>query len=155
MANAPRELIADNLATTLAAITVAGGYKSTVVTVERVLKSWDEVGNTARMPWLGFMFEVEQVQHEPGGMLWCRLPFAIVGHLPSTDATRTSDVNDILDDITKALNTDTTRSANAVQTTITESTSDEADPDLTNAKGGGASIQVKGVIEYQRTVQGS
>lgn len=155
MATPPRKLISDDLKTTLEAIAVAGGYKSTVVRVETVLREWDEIGDSTQMPWLGFMLEAEQHRHEPGGMLWVTLPFVIVGYVNVTEDTRRGVVSNLLDDIIKALHTDTTRGGNAVVTTITEQSTDEADPDFLVSKGGEARIQVKGTVEYYRTTQGS
>lgn len=155
MATPPRKLISDNLKSTLESILVAGGFKTTVVKVETVLREWDEIGDSTQMPWLGFMLDTETFDHEPGGMIWCTLPFIIVGYVNVDDTTRRGIVSDLLDDIIKALEADTTRGANAVVTSITEQGTDEADPDFLVSKGGEARIQVKGTIEYQRTTAGS
>jgi hypothetical protein len=154
MANAPRKEILDNLATTLAAITTGSGYKQTITTVSRFITDWDSVGPNL-MTWCGFMPQRERRRYEPGGMIYCTIPVVIVVHANTSEASRTDLAANIEDDLTKALNADTTRGANAIKTTILDSGSDEANPNAKNSKGYALTVEMNLEIDYLRTVQGS
>lgn len=156
MASPPRNEILDNIATLLATITTTNGYKTTVATVERVVKEWDAVGGSGVMPWLGFMAMVERKAYQPGGYIWCTIPIVVVGHLTCSSASdRTDKLADLEDDLTRAFHLDPTRGANAVTTTLIDCGTNEGDPDINSFKGGMATLQMTLEIQYQRTTSGS
>src|SRR5688572_13079789 len=112
-----RESIITNVVTTLQGITVAGGFKTDVVQVERVAKNWADVGNGAR-PWLGVLVGKERYTHQPFGEMDVFLTVHIIGHVASTsDEDRSTKLNALMDDVIAALQADTTRGGYAVQTT--------------------------------------
>jgi hypothetical protein len=151
MGTPARKGVLDNVATTLAGITAGNGYKTTVATVERCIKDWDSVG-VQSMPWLGFGPGVERYTHEPGGMLLTELDINIVGHLnEATAENRTTKLSALVDDVIAVLSVDTTRDANAIQTTIAESEADDGDPDNNDSRGGTGSCRVLVRVKYQRT----
>lgn len=155
MGTPARKLILDNLATVLAGITVANGYKTTVVTVERVLKDWGTVG-AQQMPWLGFAPGKETFEHQPCGVIKTTLELKLVGHInASTDAARCTALSNLVDDVIAALNVDTTRGDNAVVTTVVDSETDEGDPDTLDSRGGSGSVVLTVRVLYFRTTGAS
>lgn len=155
MATPARNLILENIATVLATITTANGYKTEIGTVERTVKDWDSVG-AGEMPWLGFMPRRERIAHDSFEGMNITMPVSIVGHVnASTDALRSDLISDLEDDVIKALQTDTTRDGNAVMTTFTEAESDEGDPDTIDSRGGSGSFEMVAEIFYLRTTSGS
>lgn len=154
MANPARREILDNLAALFATITTGNGYKRTVSTVARYLTDWDSVG-TGQYTWLGFMPEREQYKHEPFGSLYVTLPILILVHLNPTSGAQGQACAETIDDLIKAVSTDTTRGANALKTTILDVGTDEANPDFKNSKGTQATVEMRIEVTYQRTIQGS
>lgn len=151
MATPTRNLILEDIATSLAAIDGTGVFKTTVKTVERHVKEWDSVG-AQEMPWLGFMPIRTLYEHQPGTVVRSVMEIAIVGHVnEDTDAKKSDSISDLIDDVWEALNVDTTRSGNAVMTTVTESETDEGDPDTIDSKGGSGSTVIRLNVVYNRS----
>ena len=129
MSTPSRKLIIDNLKTTLESITVANGYKSTVNTVEVLAKTWLQVSEVVR-PWLGIVPQETQYEHLPAGRVRSVLKISIIGHVANgTYEEKRTRLSDLLDDVWGAVNVDLTRGANAVNTMITASETDEGAPE--------------------------
>ena len=88
----------------LSAITVANGYFTDVVTVEKVLRDWND-SKTFPRPWLGFRPTVETYSYEMSHRIRCTMGLQIVGHLdvlPEPDNQYTA-IEQLSDDIIRAL----------------------------------------------------
>lgn len=154
MATPARKLILDNLKTVLEAITVGGGYKSTVARVEPLVRDAADVDKALR-PYLCFIAGRTRYAHLPGGNVRAVMTVHIVGHVAgSSDSDAAAKLSNLEDDVWKALNTDTTRGGNAVMTTITESETDEGDPDKQSTVGAGT-FELTAEIVYNRTTGGT
>lgn len=128
MATPNRRLVLQNIKTVLETITTGNGYKTTIDTVEALGKSWATV-KTGQKPWLGIVPQRESLKFEYSNIR-VTLPVLIIGHVTgTTQDDRASKLNDLLDDVIAALNTDTTRSNNAISTTVTTVETDEGAPD--------------------------
>lgn len=158
MGTPARNLIIENVATTLAGITVAGGYKTTVTTVSRVIKNWNDV-LSSEFPLVCFAFPKENIVHQPFGLLEVKLRGHIIGHVNTgTDALRSDLLSNFQDDIIAILQIDTTRGRNAISTTIggqADAETDEGDPDTMDTRGGTGTLVLPVEIFYQRTVNQS
>jgi hypothetical protein len=152
VATPSRNLILEDIASTLAYITVAHGYATTVTTVERTVKGWDRIGIQA-MPWLGLQIENETFEHHAcSEEIRSVLSVAIVGHInAATQALRADAIAALQDDIIAAMNVDQTRGGNATTTLLTSAESDESDPDAIDSKGGQGTLIVRFDIVYYRT----
>ena len=129
MAVPSRKLIIDNLKSTLESITVAGGYKSTVTKVEVLAKTWLQVSEAIR-PWLGIVPQETSYEHLPAGRVRSVFNIDIIGHVANgTYEEKRTRLADLLDDVWGAVNVDLTRGANAVNTMITTSETDEGAPE--------------------------
>jgi hypothetical protein len=150
-----RQLIMDDLVASLQAISVASGYKTTAVTVERRILSPPEVPVDAT-PWYGVVpMGVERITPQFGGMLWCDLGILVTAAValpPGTESDRSVVISDLLDDVkyalcgTMALSTRGTHvndlgaiAPNAVMTRITDQWADEEH-------------EVEVVIEHDRVI---
>jgi hypothetical protein len=142
----------ENIATVLATITVANGYKTTVTTVERNLKGWDRIG-VQGMPWIGLHVESEDFEHHAcSNVIRAQLRVAIVAHInAATQALRATGIANLQDDIIAAMNVDQTRGGNASSTYLLSSESDESDPDAIDSKGGQGTVIVRFEVVYFRT----
>jgi len=150
-----RTSILDNIETTLTGITTANGYKTDVTTVERVLKTWDEVGSE-QYPWLGFLAGIATPEYQPGNLMRMILPFTLFGHINEPSSTKSDALSDLEDDLIAALNADQTRGDYAVSTTIKTIMSDDGDPDSDEgSKGGSGTIVMEIEIVYMRTTASS
>lgn len=156
MATPPRNLITADIAATLATITVANGYKTTVQTVDRVIKNWSEIG-TEEFPWVGFCFPREQLTERVFGMVDVRMQGVIVGHINTgTDLTRSNLLGNLQDDLIAALHVDCTRGGNAITTLLKgDSENDEGDSATMDHRGGTGSLVLRFEVFYERTVQKS
>tara|TARA_R110000824_G_scaffold55027_5_gene151630 strand:+ start:10485 stop:10940 length:456 start_codon:yes stop_codon:yes gene_type:complete len=151
MGTPARKTILDDIGTTLATITTGNGYKTTVLTVEAVGKGWGDVGAGAK-PWLGYVPNQERLEYFPGGSIKAILNLSILCHVDgSTQSARSTSLNNLLDDIIKALAVDTSRSGNAISTTLTTVSTDEGSPDAN----GFGSMVIAVDIPYLRTTSGS
>ena len=146
-----RKDILSNIGTTLATITTGNGYKTTVVTVEAVGKTWADVGSGAK-PWIGYAPIRESFQYFHGSQIRVTLAVTLIAHIAGTTQSDRSDkLNDLLDDIIAALNVDTTRNGKAISTTITTAETDEGSPDAN----GFGSMVIAADVAYIRTLSSS
>ena len=128
MATPNRRLVLQNIKTVLETITTGNGYKTTIDTVEALGKSWATV-KPGQKPWLGIVPQRESLKFEYSNIRVV-LSVLIIGHVTgTTQDDRASKLNDLLDDVIAALNTDTTRSNNAISTTVKTVETDEGAPD--------------------------
>jgi len=128
MATPTRRLVLQNIKTVLETISTANSYKTDVDTVEALGKSWATV-KPGQKPWLGIVPQRESLSFEYSNIRVV-LTLLVIGHVAgTTQDDRASQLNDLLDDVIAALNTDTTRDNNAISTTITSVETDEGAPD--------------------------
>jgi hypothetical protein len=145
--------IVNDLVTALSAISVAGGYKTDVETVSRTVKTWDEA---TQRPEIGV--GKQPVIYEPyaPNCLRCTMQVSLVAHiLNATEAGRLTAVENLLDDIIKAIYTDHTRSSNAIDTKILRSDDDLGVGHSVTHQGYGASLLVELECKWDRTTSGS
>ena len=152
MATPVRKLILDDIESTLKAIGTMPNAKTSPCVVQRVVKEWDTSGSHSR-PWIGFRPSTSSFVYRPFGRVEVRLLVDIVAHVSGDDDDERADnLNDILDDIVAALQVDTRRGGHAIHTTITQSETDEGDPDTIDSAGGGGSVVLRAEVFYERTV---
>lgn len=151
MATPNRNLILEDIATSLGAIDGTGSFTSTVTTVERVIKDWQSVG-AQEMPWLGFAPIRTAYTMMPFGQIECTMDVTIVGIAQaSTDSTRSDTISELVDDVIYALGIDATRGGNAVSTSIVSCETDEGDPDTMDSRGGTCGFVMGIQVRYDRT----
>ena len=152
MATPARRLILDNVASVLATVSVANGYKTNVTTVARALVSWGEIG-AAQMPWLGFAPVGQSTpSYKPNDLINVTMPLTIVGHVNSmSGATKTEELADLEDDLIAVINLDTTRGGNAIRTNWLGTQTDEGNPDSDDHRGGSGTLVMMWEILYQRS----
>lgn len=143
-----------NVKTTLEGITVANGYKSTVVTVEQEIKDWQSIGISQR-PWIGFRPTRETFEPEGPHYIRVKMGLYIGAHVnASTEALVDAAIVNLQDDIIAAMYSDPTLGDTAVDVRILNGQDDIGDPDRA---GGGSSDGYSGTldqnweIEYERT----
>ena len=131
MATTSRQLVLDNIDTVLKTITIAGGYKTTIDTVERTrgAKTWEEVPSSDR-PYIGIVPGKESCPidggHFPFGRMRVTFHIDLICYVTgSTAATRSNAISDFQDDIISVLNKDPTRDKNAMSTYVVDWESDE------------------------------
>ena len=128
MATPTRRLVLQNVKTVLETISTGNGYKTNVATVEALGKSWATV-KPGEKPWIGIVPQRESLKFEYSNIR-VSLAVLIIGHVSgTTQDDRAGKLNDLLDDIIAALNTDTTRDNNAISTTVATVETDEGAPD--------------------------
>ena len=148
-----RELLLDNLVTALTSIDGSGDFKTTVSKVERRFREWSDVG-IGEMPWLGYKTGVSEAEHQPNSFIRVRLPVTVIGHVNVADPELTeAALSDLEDDVIAAVNLDTTRGGNAVQTTWLGSEADENHPDRQDHRGGSGTIRIELQVLYERTTR--
>jgi len=130
MGTPARRTILTNLKTALEAITVAGGYKSTVKTVEiaRSAKVWEEVPPSER-PYIGVvpMESVYISEHVgPYYQVDFRIQLAIYVTGSSVDL-RAQAMSSIIDDVAAAVAVDRSRGGAASDTWVAQDFTDEGD----------------------------
>lgn len=129
MATPSRKLIIDDIKTALESIQISNGYKSDVTKVEVLAKTWLQVSEVIR-PWLGIVPQKTTYQHLPGGLVRATMQLDIIGHVANgTYEVKRERLANLLDDVWATLNVDTTRSRNAVSTTVFETETDEGAPE--------------------------
>ena len=141
-----RELILDAIATRLAAITVAGGYRTTVETVSRELLEFDRAKGLT--PWVGYA--PSEQQRAPEYLMGGRHEFLrvrLLAHVEArAQADRTAAISDVEADIEQAIAVDRTWSGYAVDTLrVAPVLSEEGIPD----KGGTAAAITTCTLEYE------
>ena len=75
-----RKLILSNLQTTFESITVANGYKTTVVKVQALARGYADV-KTGERPFIGYVPQAEQVEYQPFNRIRCTLNVSVIGHV--------------------------------------------------------------------------
>ena len=149
-----RQAILDELATKLATITTSNGYRTTVTTVERCLRAWDEI-KPGQRPWIGFGPNPEAPEtfaHSPSNRLDVTLPIIIAACVEAeSGAARTEAASNLMNDIRKALYSDIRRGANAISTMILDVASDEIHPDTHLHDGGTAYFVSRWEVHYYIT----
>jgi len=150
VSNPAIEAIMANLKTTLAGITVAAGFNTTVATVERVARNSNEADANPK-PWIGLvkMAAPKPIAY-PFGQYRCTQPIAIFGYIEeSNPETKAAKLAKLEDDIIAAIHTDPTRGGVAITTGLAGlSETDEAQPSSTETVGA-LSIQIE--VIYDRT----
>jgi len=145
MATPTRRLVLTNLIETLQGID-GSTSKIAVNEVELLAKTWAQVPGTIR-PWIGVVPGTENFQWQPGECIRVVFMLSLVCHVSDDNDqdAQVDDLNDLLDDISAALSTDTTRGGNAVMTTVTNVNTDEGAPE------GGSSMVIGVEVVYFRT----
>jgi len=147
MATPTRRLVLQNIKTVLETISTGNGYKTDVDTVEALGKSWATV-KPGEKPWIGIVPQRESLKFEYSNIRVV-LSVLIIGHVAgSTQDDRASKLNDLLDDIIAAVNTDTTRDNNAISTTIIAVETDEGAPD---GDGDGSMVVTLNIVYFRGT----
>jgi len=155
MGTPARESILDDVQTTFEGITVANGYKTTVVTVERKIRHWGDVAASER-PWIGYMSQPQRFEHKAFGSLRVIMPLYIAAHIAGdTKAEVASALVDLEDDIIAALSVDTTRGGNATMTHIVSQQDDAGDPDTVDSQGVSGTLEVIAEVIYHRSTGSS
>lgn len=145
MATPSRQLIISNLKTTLETITTGNGYKSTLNTVQILAKSWLQVPQVIR-PWLGIVPQETRYQYLPGGLIRSIFHIDLIAHIANGSYEEKRErLSNLVDDIFAAISVDTTRNGNAISTTISETDTDEGDPESDGT------LVVKLDVVYMRT----
>ena len=142
-----RTSILSNMSTTLAGITTGNGYNTSVVTVEGEAKTWADVPASLK-PWIGYVPTAERLQYLPGSQIRVVLPIQVICHIVGqTQSSRSTILNNLLDDVIAVLNVDTTRGSKAISTTVVSVDTDEAAPGAT----GQGSMVLTVEVAYMRT----
>lgn len=148
MANARIGIMSD-LKTTLEGIDGTGDYTTTMGSVYRHIRTWNEADHTIR-PIACIHFGSEVYQYETFGAggegnIRVQLTVDLLFYLnAATEATRITALDNLLDDVWIALHNDTTRGGNAISTTIVSAQSDQPDID------GQEALRVTLLIVYDR-----
>ena len=111
-----RELILQDLISTLQSITTANGYALNVQNVDRHIEHWEKV---AEFPALFVVSGDERIEHKPGLTERANWSVGIVGYVKSEDQ-KSQEVEKLIGDVKKAVMVDTTRGGNATATTVDE-----------------------------------
>jgi hypothetical protein len=148
----PRRLLAlADLVEALEGISTEDGYKTTVATVARVYKTWDDVQGAAR-PFIGVLPVGNPVTYEPMRHIRQVANVNLYCHVSgATPEARAAALENLLDDIVRAIGEDHTRGGNAIDTRIVEYVTDEGDPDAP----GGGSMEVRLEIPFIRSADGT
>jgi hypothetical protein len=111
VATPKRTLILNDLVTTMQSITVANGYNSTVAKVTRAPRAWTEVAPPDR-PFIAVVAGPERPRELPGQY---RVELDVLLHClveAATEEAKITAINNLRNDIRKAINVDQTRGAN-------------------------------------------
>lgn len=131
----------------LQGITVANGYATNVVEVEKLFKSWDDVA-ASQKPWVGFAPQVERYEYQPGHRIRCFLDLRLIAHVSEkTVDERYTAIENLSDDIIRALRQSVIRGGCADSITLKELETDQADP----LAFGSGSFAMLFTITYYRT----
>ncbi len=151
MATPVRKNILDALVDLFEDITVANGYKTTLATVARTVKDWGTWG-AQEAPALGMKPGKEAFTYEPGQLL-VKLPIELGVYLVATsDTERSTKLNNVLDDVIAALESDPTLGvAGVIETNILGGETDEGDPDTADSRGGSGFLVINIEVVYLRS----
>lgn len=153
MTTAREEIIA-NFATTIAGISVAGGYNTTTATVERRERNQAEMQRLKRtaMPFYAVVPGIEwEYSQEPFNAYVVRELIGVRAHLPTSDnpALENRDVSRARIDLIRAVQADTTRGGYARWTKPEGGRSEEGAPTSTEVGGSIASFEQRFWVEYE------
>jgi len=141
--------IINQVKTGLDAITTGNGYSVTVGGVEKVLRDWND-SETFPRPWIGFRPAQESYKYEMSHRLRCTLQLQLVAHVTpaagAVDAVYTQ-IENLSDDIIRALRQGVLRSGCAESITLTQTQTTEGDPSSFES----ASLSMLFNIVYYRT----
>lgn len=149
MGTPSRTSILLDIKSTLTAITVVNGFKTTVVTSESKLRSRDEVVGDER-PYTGFGPGRSTYENLMGHMR-VTMPWTVVGYVQEDDEIIASAaINDLEDDIIAAVMADPTLGGFATFTKIVDDLTDEADPNRRDISDDGNAAVVNFETIYYR-----
>lgn len=140
-----------DIQSTLEAITVANGYKTTVITVEPAWRGRDDVSEGER-PYLCWGIDREEYEHQMFANLKVDITWSVYGLISETLRTWTTmsaALNNLVDDVIAAIMADPTLGGHAVTTLLVASETDEADPD--RFEGGWCGIDFKTTYHRETT----
>ena len=150
MTQTRREAIVRDVVDTLENITVANGYRTTVGSVEFVLREWEDAKRSGTFPCLGVSILSESFAYMPSNIIEVSMKIGLTSH---SDAPPGEDkleaLSDLQDDIIAAMHVDVTRSANATRTALVLDSTDEADP-YSGSRPTGTRL-MDWLITYERT----
>lgn len=158
MATPARRSLFTQLKTQLEAISTGSGYKTTVGAVELTAKDWSSARKESTMPYIGIKPGVTEYAYQPSDCVRSVLAVDLALHLQpdtATDAARYDAMQDFIDDVFRAINTDHTLGDNAVNCIVRRDVTDEGDPDATDSTGVGVSAVVTLEVVFNRTQGGS
>jgi hypothetical protein len=152
MGTPTRTSILLDLKSTLQGITAAGGYKTTVTTVEETVRPVEDVPS-AQKPYLAFAVGLETAEHHHCDMVQFTMPVVVVGYVANSNtwATRSAEINNLIDDVIAAIEADTTLGGYCVSSTIKGVETNESDPD----SGADGWFYIDIDVAYQRTTGAS
>lgn len=128
MANSNRKRIIDNVVSTIAAITTGGGYNFSIGQCQRGFKHYNAVPEDL-FPSVYAAGADEDRKNSAQRTFTSSLMISVVGYVKTTDAANTAaleqDIDNLIEDITKALMVDVTRGGYAVTTELGEINTDK------------------------------
>jgi hypothetical protein len=147
--------ILDDVESSLLAITIGNGYRTTVRTVDREVKVRHEVGSQ-QMPYIGFgLTETTSEPTLPGGLIRCVSRMTVLAHVSAASADdATTVLAGLEDDIIAALMGAPTRDGNAIDTLWMRTVEDVPDPASPTSTGRG-SMAMEFEIRWVRSVDRS
>jgi len=149
MANSNRKLIIDNVVSTLAGLTTVGGYNFNVGEAKRGFKHFNAVPED-KFPAFYVAGADEKRRNHSQREFRSDLLVSIVGYVRTADASNTEaleqDLDNLIEDATKALMLDVTRGGYAVTTEIGEIDTDKG------AFAPYASVELIARCEYRASV---
>lgn len=136
MGTAPRQLWLAALEDTLKGITTSSGYKSSVVTAERVVRAPEDIPNDRR-PYIGIQTGKGVPEYHPSYGIRCVEAVTLYCYVPheGDDKATAGRIDNLLDDIFAALGQDPVLSEAATDVKVVEYDSDESDSDKDDQSG--------------------
>lgn len=141
-----REDILARIATASADITTGNGYNVSVVTVERLIKTWNEV-HEGQKPWVGVVCNGEEYEWQPGGYARTIMDLSLICHVAKdTQANMRIACDNLLDDlIVRFMKNDPGLNGTATSIVLLRSDTDEED------EHGGFTLRTDWEVVYNRT----
>ena len=151
MAKSPRGKALDNLVALLETIRPPT-YKTHVRTVARHVLDWQGAPLDGALPYIGIKPEQTSIAYQPGRMQRNVTTASLGCHLKATanDATAYDRMDDLIDDLIAAVDSDMTLGGCAVSCKVTRFVTDEGDPTRMDSHGGIVSAVVTLEIVTQR-----
>lgn len=136
MTTPAKQTIIEAIEAGLANITAANGYKSTVATVERVIRNPDEV-SAAQRPWVGFVpANTERYELEGPGHIRVTMSLYIGAHVQAaTEDLVDAAVTNLQDDIIALMFSEPTFGESAVDVRIIDGHDDIGDSERDMGRG--------------------